>query len=292
MKKDINIVVKNDNLPMGVAQLGTFGDHEIESKTERQEVSILDLSQISDSTSIQEVVHFIQDEDTTPELADPDIVDQIERFANTPVQELLQDQDKEQVVRRALRLAALFERQINVAICKNDGKFVLFRIQMGKCFIKIQELVNQRGKEWVKWVKENIKFLSLRSVQDYMRLARTPQIEKYAMLGKERLIILLRALEKAQKLIVEDPIGSFMAENGIQFDPEAENDFDEFKIQVDVAMISQRLVNEGITCIPRDKVEILVRDRIELRAAHLRAIKNSRNPIWPLKNTDFSQRPC
>jgi phage anti-repressor protein len=49
-------------------------------------------------------------------------------------------------------------------------------------------------KNWTEWFDETYGSSNLRSAQDYMRMANTPNIIRYAVFGRERLMEILRAI--------------------------------------------------------------------------------------------------
>ena len=136
----------------------------------------------------------------------------------------------------------------------------------------MKELVRKMGLKWIEWFKDNFDGREFRSVQDYMRLARKPGIIAYAWLGKERLMETDRQLTDEDKK-ADDPVGSFFEKNGIHFNPEEELDVRELRIETDVAINLQKLLNEGITEIPKELIDTLVRTGNELESKHILNIK-------------------
>jgi len=55
-------------------------------------------------------------------------------------------------------------------------------------------LVAEAREDWTDWFSKHYKASYLRSAQDYMALARVPNVIRYAFLGKERLLEIRRAL--------------------------------------------------------------------------------------------------
>ena len=80
---------------------------------------------------------------------------------------------------------------------------------------------------------------NLRSAQDYMRLAKTPNIIRYAVFGKERLIEILRAI--ASFAMSDDPIGAFLSKYGFTFDPEGETSIDDWRSNIDTAIAMEKI---------------------------------------------------
>jgi hypothetical protein len=70
-----------------------------------------------------------------------------------------------------------------------------------------------------------------------------------------------------------DQIEKFLEENGIDFNPEVETDFEKLRTATDIAITRQKLNNEGLEDVTDDIVEDLVQDGIYLTKGHLRNIK-------------------
>jgi len=107
-----------------------------------------------------------------------------------------------------------------------------------------------------------------------MKLARIKNIIRYAVFGKERLLQLEKQLSDEQKE-QEDPIGASLEENGIDFNPEQETDDRELRIEADIAINMRKLHKEGITEIPREQVEALVRNGRDLERSHIQELKRA-----------------
>jgi hypothetical protein len=141
-------------------------------------------------------------------------------------------------------------------------------------FIILKELVRKKMINWTEWFKANFDKREFRSVQDYMNLARIENIIRYAFLGKERLLNLRKQLSGDQKK-QDDPIGAFLEENGIDFNPAQEPDERRLRIEADVAINLQKLLKEGINEVPKELVETLVRNGRELEKSHIEELKRA-----------------
>ena len=95
------------------------------------------------------------------------------------------------------------------------------------------------AKNWTEWFSETYGSSNLRSAQDYMRLANTPNIIRYAVFGKERLIEILRATPAFAAS--DDPIGAFLAKYKFTFDPEKENSMDDWRANIDAAIAMEKI---------------------------------------------------
>jgi hypothetical protein len=88
--------------------------------------------------------------------------------------------------------------------------------------------------------------------------------------GKERLLQITRQIGEPTG---EDPIKAFLDANGIEFDSYAETDYQELKITTDIAIARQKLNKEDLEEVPDDKVEALIRTKIELTPHHVNQLK-------------------
>jgi len=178
----------------------------------------------------------------------------------------------EEVIQEVKDLATLYTLQINTVENSINGTITKYRIRQGMLFIIMKKLVKKNKGNWIEWFKTNFDGREFRSVQDYMKLARTPGIIRYAFLGKERLLQILRQLTDEDKG-QEDPVGAFLGRNVIDFNPEEELDAHELRVETDVAINYQKLLDEGITEIPKELIDVLVRNGKDLEAKHIINIK-------------------
>jgi len=81
-------------------------------------------------------------------------------------------------------------------------------------------IVRKLNLNWVEWFHENHKMMSLRSAQDYMALAKIPNIIRYAFCGKERLMEIIRVIKDSK---AEDPVGDYLRDHGVIFDPASDD---------------------------------------------------------------------
>ena len=98
---------------------------------------------------------------------------------------------------------------------------------------------------WTNWCEANHTGMSLRSAQDYMSIAKIPNAIRYAWIGKERLLQVQRAVKGSKD---EDPIGSYLRDHGVDFDPNVEDPklTERIRIQIDtlIAMFLFKSIGE------------------------------------------------
>lgn len=184
----------------------------------------------------------------------------------------LEDVENHEVLLQDLRdLSLRYATGINVTENITIGTFTKYRIRLGMLFnfqkIIVKKILKQN---WTEWFKANFDISLLRSAQDFMRIAEIPSAIRYAFLGKERIIQILRQIGKPAG---DDPIGQFLRDNGVEFVPEAEPDYKELKIVTDIAIARQKLNNEDLEEVPDDKVEALTRTGVELTPYQISQLK-------------------
>jgi len=182
--------------------------------------------------------------------------------------EFLGDVDLEAEVKD---LTIRYSTQTNFAENISIGAITKYRIRQGILFNFQKYLVKERlDKKWTVWFTANYDKSLFRSVRDYMKLAKYPNIVSYAVFGKERLLQITRQIGEPTG---DDPIKAFLADCGIEFDSYAETDHQELKIATDIAITRKKLDSEGLEEVADDKVEALVRNGIDLTVHRLGQMK-------------------
>jgi hypothetical protein len=99
------------------------------------------------------------------------------------------------------------------------------------------------GKQWIVHYTQTYGQKSLRTAQDYMALGKTPNIIRYAVFGKERLMGALRAI-KTLEIEGDDPIATLFQQCGISFNPEdsqIEETMMDLKLGIDYAVAISKI---------------------------------------------------
>lgn len=198
----------------------------------------LEFALTADSTSLCEITNIIV-EDDGDFFGDSDLRGEINTFLEGGTKF---ETDK-------LKLEAgqeLFRRyyaQYNRAWSGVKGTFAEYAIALGIFLIELKSMVKACGEKWEPWAAVNLLFISPRTRQSFMQLAKVPGIDKHAPLGKERLLLLASA---TKGMGGDDRIGDFLKSHNLEFDPEAEIDLDAYKEAVDLALDYERLKKAGI----------------------------------------------
>lgn len=109
---------------------------------------------------------------------------------------------------------------------------------------KKKNLFSDPKKNWTEWVSAEVPNYSKRTVEDYMLLARIPNVEKYVHFGKARLLLISSRVK--WRNLGENPIGDFLRTNAISFNPDAPTPVGIFKSEIDTAI---KFTAGGITGI-------------------------------------------
>lgn len=243
-------------------------------------------SLISDSTSVSEFfIYAIGEEgdEEDPGLMHPEDHARIVEFCQKDDAELLNESTPEELAREYLVVAQRHYKDMNLLASKQNTAMTMLRIGLGKFFLKLKRVVRKSGKLWKEWVTANAAFINERTLSDYMLLAKQPGIENYAVLGKERLLLIVRAI-KGLGFNADDPVGDFLRGSRINITRDSEEDINELEVKIDTAVEMRKLANKGITTVPQDKVELMVRNRKKLSALHLAALR-----LCPNKEEAFDE---
>lgn len=146
--------------------------------------------------------------------------------------------DAEAVVKELQALYQTYSTKINRADSISEGVITKYRIRQGMLLNIEQKLLRKKGKQWIAHFNTTYGDKGLRSAQDYMALGRTPNIIRYAVYGKERLMEILRAIKELD-IDTEDPIASFLDHYSIPFnteDPDSDEKLVQLKWQIDSAV--------------------------------------------------------
>lgn len=188
------------------------------------------------------------------------------------------EEDPDLWVNRIKDLTLRYNSAINMRENTSAGVFTKYRIRLGMLFNFLKELVKNRlGLKWTEWFPENYPTISLRSAQEYMKIAEYPDAISCSVFGKQRLLQMARQIGKPEG---DHPFGKFLEENDIDFNPEVDSHNEELNKVTDIAIARQKLNKEGLEEITDDKVEELVRKSIELnpnRVTELKLAKAQRN---------------
>lgn len=141
--------------------------------------------------------------------------------------------------------------QLNAALMN----FAIMAIMIGGLLNKLKELVTRLGFDWAIWSNNNIQFIKVRNRQKFMRIASRPDCHELAYLGVDRLDHVCSITKKSDG---PEPIKQLFSKYGIDPDPAEEASLEQFKLNVDGAIICERLEKRGVV-LPLEKIKEVIK---------------------------------
>ena len=216
------------------------------------------LGLIKDKASLVKAYLAVSD-DQGELLGDMDLESKVIHF-NTIEQKFEKEKvnDPEAMLLEVKELATRYAGQINFGISVGEGIFTKYRLRFGGLLNLQRRLVKMTGQNFIPWFHENYGKTKLRSGEDCMKLAKIPGIIKYSVFGFERLKQIHSVIKGSYS---DDPIGKFLTDNGIEFDPAVEAaDLNDIKVGIKTALDMEMLEKKGLSEITRDRGRDLKRD--------------------------------
>lgn len=163
-------------------------------------------------------------------------------------------------------IAAGYNKTINVT-----GQDLAERaLSLGKIMLRLKPLSKAAGFMWGAWAETNLSFIGKRNREKFMLLASSPDCHEYTFLGVDRLEMLVSATKGSGEA---DPIKTLLAKYQISYEEEAEVNLGEFKLLVDSAVNSERLIKYGLQ-VPFEQVKHLTLLGIDFDKSFLRKLKD------------------
>ena len=168
----------------------------------------------------------------------------------------LKIENPESLAQKIAEIVVTYATKINATENSLTGILTKYRIRLGMLLLLQKWIVTKLLKqEWLEYFNKNYNTRQLRSYQDFMKLAQYPNIIKYAWLGKERLRQLITVIDVPESA---DPIGDYLKQVGLEFDPEEEANYEDLKLKTDVAIFRQKLSDYQVYDIPDEKIEAMI----------------------------------
>ena len=244
---------------------------------EPQDVEHIDLTKVKEYKGWIGPYQKVSDDDGQI-LGDPQLEKEVkDLFKEMETVDLFLEENPTQWADKLTDVAIRYTKQVNISENISNGIHTKYRIRQAGIFLNLQFLIKVRlGKSWMQFVADKFGKSLLRSIEDYMRIAKITNSIRYAVFGKERLLEIIRQIEK-KNLKRTDPIGDFLQDHGIEYDPESDLDVSELKKKTDIAISLKKVSDEGFEQISPDKIEAFVRAGYEIEIKHLRDMKNVQN---------------
>ena len=136
-----------------------------------------------------------------------------------------------------------YSKQINRCDSIFGGYVTKYRIRQGMLLRIEKKLLKMEARKWMDHFAKTYGLKHLRSASDYMALAKVPNIIRYAVFKKARLIEILRAI-KALNIEGDDPVAAFLDRFKVNYNPEdSDNEemLDELRIEIDAAITAAKI---------------------------------------------------
>jgi hypothetical protein len=133
----------------------------------------------------------------------------------------------------------------------------------GMALIILKNGVKEDGQNWIYYYKKHFIPSTYSSAIKYMKLARIPNVIRYAFLGLQRLEKIHTAIKDDYGMEEGDPIGEFFKDNTVNIDLN-ESEIENFKYEIDVALAKTKLkkfFDQENEDLPEDK---LVKNTVDL----------------------------
>jgi hypothetical protein len=152
-------------------------------------------------------------------------------------------EDPEAVLAELHQLYEDYSKQINRCDSIFGGYVTKYRIRQGMLLLIEKKLLKMDGRKWMDHFAKTYGLKHLRSAHDYMALAKEPNIIRYAVFKKARLVEILRAI-KALGIEGDDRVAAFLNRFKVIYNPEdSDNEemLDKLRTEIDVAIAAAKV---------------------------------------------------
>ena len=182
-------------------------------------------------------------------LGDMDMEEKAQQYCQMLSGEI-SDEDAKDITTKGKDFCLEYFTKINFADHSVNGIITKYRLRWGMMLLLQKKALKQmdRSNRWEVWFSENYPDEHKRSAQDYMRLAKIPNIIAFAVLGKDRLMALSRLLEAEFGKDLSgakdsaDPLGEYLRLYKINFDFNKVGTMDDEELaKIDFLYLKKRL---------------------------------------------------
>lgn len=152
--------------------------------------------------------------------------------------------DRLKVIKNGVEFSKRIAKEINKLINTTAKDVAERAIHLGMILLQLKEMVKSSDTLWTVWAEENLPFLGERNREKYMMMAKRKDCHPYTFLGVDRMEMLCSATKDSKQ---QDPIGNLLVKYNIYFNEESDPNMSEFKILIDSAINSEKLLKTGIT---------------------------------------------
>ena len=210
---------------------------------EPQDKEHMHLKHIKHSPALVDVYLAVSD-DKGGLLGDEDLEQKVKTFVEQYGDKNAEEIENPLVVLDELKkLYVQYSMEINKTDAISVGTVAKYRNRQGMLLNIEKKLLKKTQKQWIDYFAKAYGRKHLRSAQDYMALGGVPNIIRYAVYGKERLMEVIRAI-KALNITGNDPVAVFLENYNISYNvEETVNDelLAELKIEIDAAIAMTKI---------------------------------------------------
>ena len=178
--------------------------------------------------------------------------------------------DLDEKIRSGIELARIEAANFNKMIHVTGKSLAERAFLLGTIFLRLKKLSRNSGMLWGVWAEKNLPFISKRNREKFGLLAKRKDCHRYAFLGVDRLDLLCSATKESKD---DNPIGELLEKYQIAFDDGSEVNLVEFKLSIDSALNTERLLRNGVTA-DLEIIKDLTRIGTEFDKSFMRKLKD------------------
>ena len=208
---------------------------------EPQNAEQLDLYLMKDPVEVSKI-SVPTDDDEGEFLEETEAVKELREFIDenkSKEGDALKDPD---LLKTGTEVAANFNKKLSFKEAITLAVLTKYFILYGMALIILKDAVKETGQNWIYYYKQHFIPSTYSSAIKYMKLARIPDIIRYAFLGLERLEKILTAIKDDYDMAGSDPVGKFFSDSSISIDFH-DCDLENFKYDIDAAIANTRIKN-------------------------------------------------
>ncbi len=214
----------------------------------------LDLNLMEDPVAVSKI-SVPTDDDQGEFLEDADAITEIRKFIDDNKAKK-EEELTEELLNKGTEIASNFNKKLSFKEALTLAVITKYYLLYGMALIILKDAVKETGQNWIFYYKKHFIPSTYSSAIKYMKLARVPDIIRYAFLGLERLEKIFTAIKDDYDMKGPDPIGTFFRDSSISIDFH-ECELEKFRHDIDAAVAKIRINNlfkEENKDLPKDKV--------------------------------------
>ena len=201
-----------------------------------------DLELVSNGVEVS-LVSVPVDDDEGQLIDDVDGFKDIKDFIQTNKSKTGEELNDPALLEAGTKLASEFDSKVGLQEAITLGALNKCRLMWGMVLIILQSALKQKDKKasWMKHYAEQPFESSLSSAEKYMKLAKIPNIIRWAFLGLERLETIFTVIKGTDYMEKSDPFGAFFQDANIAINFQ-EEDLEKWRNAIDEAVTNKKIV--------------------------------------------------